>query len=56
MFRIIKSVQYKTILSDLWITPPFIRGCKFDQTKPRLTFEILPDNAGAGGTIKLKVS
>lgn len=54
--RTIKSVQYKTILSDLWITPPFIKGCEFDKTKPRLTFEIFPDKVGAGGTIKLKVS
>lgn len=41
-------------LSDLWITPPFIRGHKFAQTKPRLTFGNLPGKGRAGGTIKLK--
>lgn len=42
--------------SQTYGSPPFIKGCEFDKTKPRLTFEIFPDKVGAGGTIKLKVS
>lgn len=56
MFRTIRTVQYKTILSDLWITSPFVRRQEFAQTKPRLTFGNLPGKVGAGATMKLKVN